>query len=114
MSGDRPATTAALSWFTGLAMSDLVATLTLDDAAAVVAGRVRAGQPTPPTNGRRRGSKAEGRAGWVLDIQIAACAWVHGHAIVTDNQRDFAAIRDVIAELYPRVAALEVLPGPSL
>jgi hypothetical protein len=37
-----------------------------------------------------------------------------GHAIVTDNQRDFAAIRDIIAERYPHVASLEVLAAPSL
>lgn len=105
---------AGLAWFTRLATSDLVATLPLDATAAIVAGRVRAVQPTPPTAPRRTGSKPERRAGWVLDIQIAACAWAHGHALATHNRRDFDAIAEVIASLYPSVPALTVIDAPSV
>lgn len=105
---------APLAWFARLATSDLVVTLPLDAAGAIVAGRLRAAQPTPPTGLRRAGTKPEQRAGWVLDLQIGACAWVHGHAVATANRRDFDAIADLIAALYPGVSPLEVIDGPAL
>ncbi len=108
-----PSGNAALAWFTRLASSDLVVTLPLDAAGAVVAGRLRAVQPTPPTGLRRTGTKPEQRAGWVLDLQIAACAWAHGHTVATDNRRDFDAISDLVAALYPAVPALEVIDAPA-
>ena len=49
-------------------------------------------------------AEAELRAGWVLDLQIAACAWAHGHTVATDNRRDFDAISDLVAALYPSEA----------
>lgn len=75
--------------------------LSLDRTATILAGRLRAMQPTPPTGTPRKGVKPEQRAGWVLDIQIAARAWTHGHGITTENRRDFEALRDLIAKLYP-------------
>jgi predicted nucleic acid-binding protein len=101
-----------LSWFTRLLYSDLVEVLPLDRAAAIVAGRLRALHPTPPTGPRRKGTKPERRAGWALDIQIAACAWTHGYEIATENARDFEALRDLIAELYPEASPL-VISTPS-
>jgi predicted nucleic acid-binding protein len=47
----------------------------------------------------------------VLDLQIAACAWIHGRAVVTDNVRDFEALRDAIAALYPAHSPLVVRPA---
>lgn len=79
-----------------------------------MAGRLRALQPSPPTGRPRAGPKPEQRAGWVLDLQIAACAWAHGHSVVTDNRRDFDAISDLVAALYPSVTALEVIDAPAL
>lgn len=113
LAADR-ATAPGLAWFSRLATSDLVTVLPLDATASIVAGRVRAIQRTPPAGGRRRGSKAEHRAGWVLDIQIAACAWAHGYAIATENRRDFDVIRDAIGTLYPVVPALSVVDPPTL
>jgi predicted nucleic acid-binding protein len=98
----------ALAWFTRLASSDLVEVLPFDRPAAVVAGRLRALHPTPPSGARRKGVKSEQRAGWVLDIQIAACAWTHGRGIATDNLRDFTTLRELIADLYPHVSPLTV------
>jgi predicted nucleic acid-binding protein len=111
--GDRYA--AALGWFTRLVSSTLVlVTLPLDATAAILAGRLRALQPTPPTGGGRRSStKPEQRAAWLLDIQIAACAWSHGHALATDNRRDFDVIARLIGELYPSVSTLEVVAPPT-
>lgn len=111
-SAGKPAVALALTWFVGLITSDLVEILALDRTAAIVAGRLRAMQPTPPTGARRKGIKPEQRAGWILDIQIAACAWTHGRQIATENRRDFEALRDLIAKLYPDTLPLEVAPPP--
>jgi predicted nucleic acid-binding protein len=108
----NPEIGAALTWFTGLITSNLVETLALDRPAAILAGRLRALQPTPPTGSRRRGVKPELRAGWVLDIQIAACAWTHAHTIATENRRDFDALADLIATLHPDAERLAVVGAP--
>lgn len=104
----KPQIAPALTWFIGLVTSDLVEILPLDRPAAIVAGRLRAMHPVPPTGVRRGGVKPEQRAGWVLDIQIAACAWTHGREILTENLRDFEALGDLIAQLYPESSHLVV------
>lgn len=109
---DKPKIAAALTWFAGLLASDLVEILALDGPAAILAGRLRAMQPTPPSGARRKGVKPEQRAGWVLDIQIAACAWTHGRQIATENRHDFEALRRLIAKLYPNTSPLIVAPPP--
>jgi predicted nucleic acid-binding protein len=111
LSGDRPA--PALTWFIRLVASDLVEILSLDRAAAILAGQLRALHPVPPTGARRKGVKPEQRAGWVLDIQIAACAWTHGREIATENRRDFEALRDLITQLHPETSPLVVMPPPT-
>ena len=88
----KPAMAAALRWFTSFVVSGLVEVLPLDRSAAIVAGRLRALHPVPPTGERRKGTKPEQRAGWLLDIQIAACAWTHGRDVATENRRDFEAL----------------------
>ena len=93
-------------WFERLVHSDMVDVIPLDADAAVVAGRIRAREPHP--GGRREGSKAEARVSWVLDIQIAACAWVAGRTLVTANQRDFTRIATLIIEQFPGADSLEV------
>ncbi|MEA2196470.1 MAG: hypothetical protein QOJ25_521 [Solirubrobacteraceae bacterium] len=103
-----------LAWLARLSASDLVMTLPLDEVAALVAGRVRAAQPVPPTGARRSGTKPDQRTAWILDIQIASCAWAHGHALATDNRRDFAAIAELIAGLYPAAGRLEVIDPPPV
>lgn len=102
----------ALRWFGSLTSSGLVAVLPLDRHAATLAGRLRALRPLPPATARRRaGTRPEQRAGWVLDIQIAACAWRHGAPVVTENVRDFEALRDAIAALLPGQSPLVVRPA---
>ncbi len=105
---DRPQVAPGLTWFIRLVASDLVEILSLDRPAAIVTGRLRATHPTPPTGTRRKGTKPEQRAGWLLDMQIAACAWTHGREIVTENLRDFQTLRDLIARLYPDTSPLAV------
>jgi predicted nucleic acid-binding protein len=109
----NPRVGAALRWFVRLVASDLVEVLALDRPAAILAGRLRARHPTPPTGARRTATKPEQLAGWVLDIQIAACAWTHGRELATENTRDFEALRDLIAELYPETSPLVVTGAPS-
>lgn len=99
-------TAAALPWFVELVCGELLEVLPLDREAAVVAGRLRALHPTPlAACGHPRGQT---RVGWRLDEQIAACAWVHGRTIATDNQRDFRLLSEVIAGLYPGTTPLAV------
>jgi predicted nucleic acid-binding protein len=109
----RPRFAIALEWLIGLVASDLVEILSLDRPAAIVAGRLRATQPTPPTGARRKGVKPEQRAAWVLDIQIAACAWTHGRQIATENRHDFETLRELITTLYPDTPPLAVNPPPA-
>jgi predicted nucleic acid-binding protein len=109
---DKPGMALALRWFVGLVASGLVDVLSLDRTAAILAGRLRAMQRTPPTGTRRKGVKPEQRAGWVLDIQIAACAWVNGRQIATENRHDFEVLSDLIAKLYPDGSPLLVTPSP--
>ncbi len=101
-----------MPWFIGLVASELVEILAFDRPAAIVAGRLRATQPVAPTGPRRKGVKPEQRAAWVLDIQIAACAWTHGRQIATENRHDFEALRDLIAKLYPGTTPLAVVTPP--
>jgi len=103
---------AALDWWVGTIHSDLVEVIAFDDHAAVVAGRLRARHPTGPGQRRKEQAKPDARAGWVLDLQIAACAWVAGRAVATDNRADFDHIAAALAGLYPDVLALEVLGSP--
>lgn len=108
---NNPRVGSALNWFTRLLTSDLMEVLSLDRPAAILAGRLRAMHPIPPTGARRKATKPEHRAGWVLDIQIAACAWTHGRELATENMRDFEALRELIAKLYPDTSPL-ALAGP--
>jgi predicted nucleic acid-binding protein len=110
---DKPRIAPALAWFVRLVASELVEILSLDRPSAIVAGRLRATQPTPPTGLRRKGVKPEQRAGWVLDIQIAACTWTHGREIASENLHDFEALRDLIARLYPNTTPLVVSALPA-
>lgn len=112
-SAAKTAMAAALRWFTTLIASDLIEILPLDRPAAILAGRLRATHPSPPTGGRRKGTKPEQRAGWVLDIQIAACAWTQGRQIATENLRDFEALSGLIATLYPDAPPLAVTGPPA-
>ncbi|MCW3041380.1 MAG: hypothetical protein JWM31_3285 [Solirubrobacterales bacterium] len=107
----RPGLQGALSWFVGLICGEHVEVLPLDREAAIVAGRLRALHPAaPPEAGHARGRT---RAGWRLDEQIAACAWVHGRTLATDNPRDFQLLAGLIAGLYPHASPLAVTGGPA-
>jgi predicted nucleic acid-binding protein len=103
-----PRIALALPWFIRVLTSDLLELLPLDRAAAILAGRLRALHPTPPTGVRRKGVRPEQRSAWVPDIQIAACSWTHGRDLATENVRDFETLSDLIAALYPDTSPLVV------
>jgi predicted nucleic acid-binding protein len=109
----NPRVASALGWFTRLLTSGLMEVISLDRPAALLAGRLRAMHPTPPTGARRKGTKPEHRAGWVLDIKIAACAWTHGRQLATENTRDFEVLRELIAKLHPDTSPLTITPPPA-
>jgi predicted nucleic acid-binding protein len=86
-----------------------VRVLAFDGDAALLAGGLFATLPHPPTGSRRRrGTRAQQRASWALDVQIAACAFAAGFGILTENVADFALLRDTLAAMLPDVAPLVV------
>jgi predicted nucleic acid-binding protein len=107
-----------LRWFTDLLDAGVVEVLPLNWDAALLAGRLRATRPTPPTGGRSRKGrsrdpKPERRVAWIADIQIAATAWLAGEDVCTADRDHFEALSNVIADLFPDENNLEVLPPPQ-
>lgn len=98
-----------LRWFAHLFRDPLTIVVPFDRRAAELAGRLTARHPHPPTRSLRRGgTRAQQRAAWALDVQIAACAFAGGYGVLTENVDDFAILRDAIAELLPDTAPLTV------
>jgi predicted nucleic acid-binding protein len=105
----------ALGWFTEVFNAGLLEVLPVTYETAILAGRLRALHPVAPTSGRRADgrSKPLRRVAWVADIQIAACAWVHGEAVCTADHGHFDLLKEGIAHLFPAESPLQVLPAPS-
>ncbi len=104
-----------LGWFTDLLDAGVVEVLPLSWEAALLAGRLRANQPTPPTGDRAtrsRDPKPERRVAWITDIQIAATAWLAGEDVCTADQDHFEALSYTIADLFPDESRLQILPPP--
>jgi len=98
-----------LRWFGDLIEDPLAHVIAFGSAAAQLAGWLLAQIPHPPTrNHRRAGTRAQQRAAWALDVQIAACAFAGGYGVLTENVDDFAALRDAIAQVLPDVRPLSV------
>lgn len=98
-----------LRWFGRLFRDPLVLIVPFDRRAAELAGRLLAEMPHPPTrNHRRHGTRAQQRAAWALDVQIAACAFAGGYGVLTENVGDFAVLRDAIRQLLPDSPPLAV------
>jgi predicted nucleic acid-binding protein len=106
---DRDRARPKLRWFRALLHHPLTIVVPFDRPAAELAGRLLAAMPHPPTrNHRRHGTRAQQRAAWALDVQIAACAFAGGYGVLTENVNDFRVLRDAIAELLPDTPALAV------
>ena len=109
---NREPTRRKIRWFAGLFRDPLTIVVPFDRRAAVIAGRLLARHAHPPTrNHRRHGTRAQQRAAWALDVQIAACAFAGGYGLLTENVDDFAVLRDAIAELLPATPPLAVTDG---
>lgn len=99
-------------WLAALVAHSLVRIVPFAATSAVLAGRLLAVHPHPPThNHRRPGTRAQQRAAWALDIQIAACAFAGGYGVLTENVDDFGVLRDAIAGLVPDAPPLVVSDG---
>lgn len=99
----------SFDWLGGLIAHSLVRIVPFATTSAVLTGRLLALHPHPPThNHRRHGTRAQQRAAWALDVQIAACAFAGGYGVLTENVDDFRVLRDAIGELLPGVAPLAV------
>jgi predicted nucleic acid-binding protein len=108
---------ALLTWFRELFAVGVLEVLPLSWEAALLAGRLRAMLPIPPTaptarSPRERRTKPERRVAWIADIQIAATAWLAGEAVCTADQKHFEALGEAIAKLFPGERELQVLPPP--
>ena len=104
-----PAFALRMRWFDLLLRHTLVDVVPLGMQGAVLAGHLLSYMPHPPTrNHRRHGTRAQQRAAWVLDIQIAACAFAGGYDVLTENVDDFGVLRDAIAEMLPDAPPLAV------
>jgi predicted nucleic acid-binding protein len=96
-------------WLGALVAHSLVRIVPFAMTSAVLAGRLLALHPHPPTRDhRRRGTRAQQRAAWALDIQIAACAFAGGYGILTENVEDFEQLRDAIGAMLPGTPPLAV------
>jgi predicted nucleic acid-binding protein len=109
---------ALLTWFRELFAVGVLEVLPLSWEAALLAGRLRAMLPIPPTgptarSPRERGTKPERRVAWVADIQIAATAWLAGEAVCTADQKHFETLGKAIEKLFPGERKLQVLPPPA-
>lgn len=104
---------ALLDWLTHLLASNTFHAVSLDGRAALVAGRVRAEVPHPPETRRSdRRSKTMRQAAWLLDIEIAATAYMAGLELATENGWDFESIARVLATLFPHAEPLVVVGPP--
>lgn len=106
---------ARLRWFDRLFADPLAEVIPLDGESAGLAGRLLARFPHPPTGRHRRhGTRAQQRAAWALDVQIAACAFAGGYGVLTENASDFGALRDAISALLPDVPPLVVTDARAM
>lgn len=108
-----------LGWFTDLLDAGVLEALPLTWEAALLAGRLRAGHPIPPTGGRSRKGrsrdpKPERRVAWIADIHIAAIAWLAGEDVCTADRDHFQTLSDAIVNLFPDESGLQILAPPSV
>jgi predicted nucleic acid-binding protein len=109
----RPEFAVALRWVEiEVVGGDLCRVVPLDGRAALVAGRLRARADLPPAAKGDKRTKAQRRAAWHLDLQIAATCWAAGYEVATSNRRDFELIAAELKAVAPTAPELEVLDAP--
>lgn len=98
-----------LRWFAELIEDPLAQVIAFGSVAAQLSRWLLAQIPHPPTpNRRRHGTRAQQRAAWALDVQIAACAFGGGYGVLTENVDDFAVLRHAMSRLLPDAPPLAV------
>lgn len=103
-----------LAWLRGFVSQGRIEVLPFSRRAALLAGELRGRHHALPTRRRAgRGSRAEARVAWVLDIQIAATAWTAGRELSTANRGDFEVIAGLISELAPGAPPLRISAPPG-
>ena len=96
-------------WLVRLLADPLIEVIPFAGPAGQLSGRLLAQLPHPPSRNRRRtATRAQQRAAWTLDVQIAACAFAGGYGVLTENVDDFGLLRDAIADLLPQTPPLVV------
>jgi len=107
--GVRPAV-AHLRWLRGQLDAGVIIALAFDARAAEVAGYLRAAHPAAPAGEPqpKRRIEPERRVAWVLDVQIAATTWVHGHSIVTTDAH-FPLLSTALHNAAPSAPPLAVI-----
>ncbi|MDQ3821846.1 MAG: hypothetical protein M3321_01230 [Actinomycetota bacterium] len=109
----RPEFAAALRWLEEeVVAGDLLRIVPLDGRAALVAGRLRARAKLPSASKGDRRTKAQRRAAWHLDVQIAASCWAAGYDVATANRRHFEVLAAELKLLAPGAPELDVLDAP--
>lgn len=104
---------AALRWLENeVVVGGLCQIVPLDGRAALVAGRLRARAILPAAAKGEKRNKAQRRAAWQLDLQIAATCWAAGYDVATENRRDFELIAAKLAALAPDAPELDVVDSP--
>jgi predicted nucleic acid-binding protein len=109
----RTAADRQLRWLRAQIAAGLVDILAFDERAAGIAGALRARMPTPPsaaTQPRRR-SKANDRVAWIMDLQTAATAFVHGYDLATADGH-LPLIAEELTALAPTARPLLIHPPP--
>lgn len=105
----NPAADVQLRWLRDEIGAGVIDILAFDERAADVAGALRARMPIPPPRPagkqqRQRRSKADSRVAWIMDLQTAATAFVHGYDLVTADAHH-AVIAEQIKALAPAAPA---------
>jgi predicted nucleic acid-binding protein len=103
-----------LQWLRAQIAAGLIAILAFDDRAAEIAGALRAHTPIPPviTKTPKRRSKANSRVAWIMDLQSAATAFVHGYDLAsTDAHHPLIAAK--LNTLAPTAPPLLVQAPPQ-
>ncbi len=89
---------AQARWLTAEASAGRLAVLPYGRREASLAARLRAAFPLPERRPRAGRSKPDDRVAWIADIGIAACAWLDGRGVLTENATDFERIAGAFPE----------------
>jgi predicted nucleic acid-binding protein len=109
----RPQAGVQLLWLRAQIDAGLIDILAFDHRAAQVAGALRARMPIPPAAAKqaKRRSKANDRVAWIMDLQTAATAFVHGYDLATADVHH-SLIATELGALAPAAPPLLIHPPP--